>query len=308
MSDAERPHSERHFTDARDHWWNDDYLELLARRLRFRDATTLLEVGVGQGHFARALAPHFAPGFELTGVDREERSLAVARECWEALAAARRFDGHFHTVVAAAEALPFAGDSFDMVFCQTLLIHLRSPEAGFREMVRVCKPGGLVLAVEPNNLAGLQRLARDGTSVDPTAQLREVLFTLRCTRGKALLGLGWNHAGMLLPALFAELDDVRYYQNDRPWVLAPPYRSPQEVALLADVARAVEEGVYGWERDEARRYYVAGGGTNEDFDADYDALLARQRADLEACRAGRAVELTAFAGLIAAGRKPRESR
>jgi len=304
MSDAERPHSERYFTDARDHWWNRDYLELLARRLRFSEATTLLEVGVGQGHFARALGPHFAPGFELTGVDREERSLAVARERWEA----SRLEGSLRTVVASAEALPFPDDSFDLVFCQTLLIHLPVPEAGFSEMLRVCKPGGLVLAAEPNNMGVLQRLARDGTAPDPIAQLREVLFMLRCTRGKALLGLGWNHFGMQLPSLFHGLVDVRYYSNDRPFVLAPPYTSPQEVTLLADVARAVEEGVYGWERDEARRYYVAGGGTVEEFEADYEEMLARQRADLEACRAGRAIELTVFAGLIAAGRKPERAR
>ena len=33
MSDADRPHSERYFTDARDHWWHADYLGLLLRRL-----------------------------------------------------------------------------------------------------------------------------------------------------------------------------------------------------------------------------------------------------------------------------------
>lgn len=63
MSDRERPHSERYFTDSRDHWWHADYLGLLAARLGVARAKTLLEVGTGQGHFARAWAPHFGPGF-----------------------------------------------------------------------------------------------------------------------------------------------------------------------------------------------------------------------------------------------------
>lgn len=308
MSDADRPHSERYFTDARDHWWHADYLALLASRLRVREARAVLEVGTGQGHFARAWAPHLAPGFAFTGVDREARSLAVARERCDAFARERGLDGTFTFVEGAAEALPFPDDTFDMVLCQTLLIHLRDPRAGFDEMVRVCRPGGLVLAVEPNNLAGLQRLTLAGPDVDAAAQLREAVFALRCTRGKAALGLGDNNFGARLPTLFASLRGVAYYSNDRPWVMAPPYESPQERAALADLQRSVDEGVYGWERDEARRYYVVGGGSPEDFERDYDALLADQARELAACRAGRWTELTGFAGLIAAGRKPDAGR
>lgn len=304
MSDRERPHSERYFTDSRDHWWHADYLGLLATRLGVARAKTLLEVGTGQGHFARAWAPHFGSGFSFTGLDREERSLEVARERSKAFAKERGLSGSFSFVSGAAEALPFPEASFDMVFCQTLLIHLPDPGAGFDEMVRVCKPGGLILAVEPNNLGGLQHLAVGGPESDPSHQLREALYLVRCTRGKALLGLGWNNFGIRLPSLFAKLDDVRYYQNDRAWVMAPPYATAQEVTALEDLQRSVDEGVYGWEREEARRYYTAGGGSEAEFESDYDALLHAQACELATMREGRYVELAGFAGLIAAGRKP----
>jgi SAM-dependent methyltransferase len=301
---VEEPHSHRYFTDARDHWWHDDYIGLLATRLRVREARAVLDVGTGQGHFARAWARHFSPGFALTGVDREARSLAVARERCAAFKVEHAIDGSFAFVEGAVEQLPFADDSFDMVLCQTLLIHVADPRAAFDEMVRVTRPGGLVLAVEPNNLAGFQRLAALGPEVDPTAQLAAVRFILRCTRGKHALGLGWNNFGIRLPALFGALDDVAYYNNDRAWVMEPPYARPQERAALADLERDVARDVFGWERDEARRYYVAGGGSAEDFERDYDAQLADQASELGGCKAGTWTELVAFAGLIAAGRKP----
>lgn len=301
-------HSERYFTDARDHWWHADYLALLARRFRVGEARTFLEVGTGQGHFARAWAPHFPSWFAFTGLDREERSVAIAREKTGMFQRDRGLQGTFEFVVGEAEHLPFPDDTFDMVFCQTLLIHLRDPEAGFAEMVRVAKPGGLILAVEPNNFAGMQRLASPGPVADIERQLAAVRFHLRVLRGKHALGLGWNNQGVHLPKLFRGLDEVAYYNNDRAWRFAPPYETEQERTSLADLARDAAEGVYGWPRDEARRYYLSGEGTEGDFEADYDALLAQQRDDLRLCEKGEWSELVAFAGLIAGGRKPKAPR
>jgi SAM-dependent methyltransferase len=305
MTDADRPHSERYFTDARDHWWHADYLALLARRLGFdgagvpcsRGVRRVLEVGVGQGHFARAIAPHLPAAFEFVGLDPEARSLAVASPRCDALG----LDGTFAFVVGRAEHLPFADESFDLVMCQTLLIHLSDPHAAFAEMVRVCRRGGLILACEPNNLADLQRLAlASPADLDPFLSAR---FAWRCTTGKARLGLGDNNLGARLPEFFGGLEDVRFAMNDRPWVMAPPYATPQQRAHEEDLRAATAEGVHGWERDEARRYYVAGGGTVEAFEADFDALLEADRRELEAIARGAHFELNAPAMLIASGRR-----
>jgi SAM-dependent methyltransferase len=298
MSDADRPHSERYFTDARDHWWHADYLALLSRRVGFDGTRRVLEVGVGQGHFARAIAPHLPAGFELVGLDPEARSLALAKPRCDALG----LSGTFEFVVGRAEHLPFPDESFDLVMCQTVLIHLADPQAAFDEMVRVCRKGGLILACEPNNLAALQRLAlTDPTDPDPFLDAR---FAWRCTRGKARLGLGDNNLGIRLPQFFAKLDDVKFAMNDRPWVMAPPYASLQEQTHLDDLRASAAERVHGWERDEARRYYLAGGGTPEDFEADYDAVLKADLRELDAIARGTHFELNAPAMLIASGRRP----
>lgn len=302
--EKKKAHSERYFTDARDYWWHSDYLGLLAKRFQVAQARSILEVGVGQGHFARAWMPHFSKGYTFTGLDREERSLQIAREKTAAFCLENGHDGQISFVKGAAENLPFADNSFDMVMCQTVLIHLPNPTIGFQEMVRVTKPGGLVLAVEPNNLAGLQRLASAGPRVDLQRQLAVTRFHLRAVHGKMVLGHGWNDFGVHLPKLFSSLNDVQYYNNDRAWVFAPPYAEPQQAAALFDLERDVNEGVYGWERSEVREYYLAAGGSEEEFTSDYNTLLQIQREEFELCKRGEWTELVAFAGLIAGGRKP----
>jgi SAM-dependent methyltransferase len=298
------PHSQRYFTDSRDHWWHADYLGLVGRRAGLSGCVQVLEVGAGQGHFARALAPHLGAGFVYTMLDREARSLAVAEARSAEFLSDSGLAGRFVATVGAAEALPFADGGFDLVCCQTLLIHVADRQRVFAEMVRVCKPGGLLLVVEPNNRAGLQFQAAFGPGADVEAHLQEARLKMRCVAGKAALGEGWNDAGVHLPRLFAGLEGVAYANNDRAWVLAPPYADPQQAATLADLRRDVAEGVYGWRRAEAARFYAAGGGAEADFEADYAAALQVQATQLAQMEAGEFVALIAFAGLIATGRKP----
>jgi SAM-dependent methyltransferase len=52
-------------------------------------------------------------------------------------------------VLGAAERLPFADASFDAVLSLNVLEHVRDPFRAAREMMRVLKPGGEVMAVAP---------------------------------------------------------------------------------------------------------------------------------------------------------------
>ena len=65
-----------------------------------------------------------------------------------------------------------------MVTCQTLLIHVADADAALAEMIRVVRPGGLVVAAEPNNLAG--SLLAEAALVDP---IDDVLDRVRLTDG-----------------------------------------------------------------------------------------------------------------------------
>lgn len=50
--------------------------------------------------------------------------------------------------LAPAHALPFRDEIFDAVFCRLLLNHMRRPERVVREIVRVLKPGGVLVLAE----------------------------------------------------------------------------------------------------------------------------------------------------------------
>lgn len=47
-------------------------------------------------------------------------------------------------------ALPFADNTFDVVYCHAVLCHVKDPIGALKEMRRVCKVGGLVAAREPD--------------------------------------------------------------------------------------------------------------------------------------------------------------
>ena len=53
-------------------------------------------------------------------------------------------------VDAAGEQIPFASESFDLVYSSTVLEHTQSPEQVLRESLRVLKPGGHLVFAYPN--------------------------------------------------------------------------------------------------------------------------------------------------------------
>ncbi len=192
------PHSAVFFNPQRDFWWNDDYLELIAARFGLADVRSALDVGAGVGHWGRLLLPLLASEATIVGIERDPRWVAKATEEATRLGVDRRC----RYVRGIAEALPFDDATFDLVTCQTLLIHVADVPAVIGEMVRVLRPGGLLLVAEPNNLAG--QLVADSTTCDrPTDEVVErVAFALICERGKAALGEGDSSVGDLLPGHF----------------------------------------------------------------------------------------------------------
>lgn len=98
------------------------------RRPGLHGGGRLLDVATGTGVVARAALKR---GASVSAVDINEGMLTVARE----------IEPHIDFQHAAAEALPFADDSFDAVTCQFALMFLQDRVAALREMARVCPPG-----------------------------------------------------------------------------------------------------------------------------------------------------------------------
>src|SRR6516164_8708885 len=259
-------HSAEYFGDTRDYWWNLDFLELIGKRLSLDRVQNVLDVGSGVGHWGQLLARVIPNSAHVQGVDRDPKWVEKAAT----RAAANGLADRFSYQVAVAEKLPFPDASFDLVTCQTVLIHMPDPDATVDEMVRVARPGALILAAEPNNVA--RALMFDSVSFhDPVDDiLTRARLQLICERGKAALGEGNNSIGDLVPILFAErnLVDVCVYLNDKADILLPPDDSPAQRAALEECADFKHRGFWSaWSREVTRRYFLAGGGREAEFDA-----------------------------------------
>jgi SAM-dependent methyltransferase len=276
-------HSAEYFGDTRDHWWHDDFIEMLAKRWGLDAAHSILDVGCGVGHWGRVLARSGPNDLQLIGVDREQEWVGEATR----RAAAAGLSGRFTYRVGVAESLPFQDAAFDVVTCQTLLIHVHDPAAVLREMVRVTRPGGLVIAAEPTNAASpiVESIAL-GDPPETTAALTE--FFIACQRGKMHLGEGDNLLGESLPNLFRQVSLVgtEVRQNDRVWAMVPPYSSPFEQAQIDEANDAVERGLGFWDEPTTRRYWLAGGGDESHFREYWNTAILHRRRVAEAIRAG----------------------
>lgn len=100
----------------------------------------VLDVGAGRAQFAQAFA---AAGAAYIALDVNERSVAEARD-WAATS---------FSVVGSGEQLPFADASLDVAFASNVLEHVRQPTVLLDELVRVTRPGGLVVCAYTNWLS-----------------------------------------------------------------------------------------------------------------------------------------------------------
>lgn len=295
-------HSAAYFGAYRDFWWNADHLHLCAERLGFEQIRSVLDVGSGQGHWGRLLGHVLPPDAEVVGIDREPAWVQEATRQAEAADLADRFSYREGVV----EALPFDDSCFDLVTCQTLLIHLPDPRAAVREMMRVAKPGGLVVASEPNNRSVM--MVR--SSLHTESSLEELLdaarFYMICERGQVALGLGDSSVGDLVPGLFADagLESVEAFQSDKVALMLPPYETEEEQALRGQFLAEAENRLWGWTPEEACRYWVAGGGPGSEFEAAWERRMAEARAAAAAIEDGTFRWTGGDILYLVAGRKP----
>jgi SAM-dependent methyltransferase len=298
-SELHSPHSAEYFGPTRDHWWNRDFLELMARRLRFDAVREVLDVGSGLGHWGRALSQVLPPEARITGVDNEPTWVRRSN------AAAAGLGGRFRYVEGDMHALPFDEGTFDCVTCQTALIHSAEPATVVAEMVRVTRPGGFVLAVEPNNLSNtlLGVAAAFEAPVDEVVAL--VRFQMICERGKAALGLGNNSTGEVVPALFERqgLEEIRVFANDKANTLLPPYASAEQRAFVEETVELDRRGHALWSREETAKYFRAGGGTEPELERYWALALSRRKADVAAMAAGTYTAAGGAVTYLVSGRK-----
>jgi SAM-dependent methyltransferase len=111
----------------------------------------VLEVGCGAGvdlaRFARG-------GADVVGVDLAASAIDLARANFEQ----QRLAGEFH--VADGEKLPFADESFDLVYAHGVVQYTADPRKLVDECRRVLKPGGEAVFQVYNRISWLNALSK----------------------------------------------------------------------------------------------------------------------------------------------------
>ncbi|MDE5452989.1 methyltransferase domain-containing protein [Bradyrhizobium sp. CSA112] len=123
--------AERYFASAE---W-----QAVSKLLRDRTGKAL-DVGAGRGIATYALA---RSGFAVTALEPDP-SAVVGTAAIRGLAAEARLP--IKVVEEFSERLPFADGTFDVVFARAVLHHMRDLDDACREMFRVLRPGGMLIA------------------------------------------------------------------------------------------------------------------------------------------------------------------
>ena len=114
----------------------------LVRAAELRPGERVLDVACGTGIVARLAAEAVAPGGSVAGLDPNPAMLAVARESAPPDAAITWWQ-------APAEAIPFPDGTFDVALCGMGLQFFSDRTGGLREIRRVLKEDGRLLASVP---------------------------------------------------------------------------------------------------------------------------------------------------------------
>jgi len=287
MPGGPEPHSADQFGPQRDFWWHKDFLDLMAARWRHGDAGSLADIGCGLCHWSRLLYPYLKAPARFAGVDREPQWVAEAERRFRS-AFPHAPPGRLQFLRGEATRIPLPDDAFEVATCQTLLMHLESPTDALREMVRVLRPGGLLVCVEPNNLWNYLAFT-SLTAAEPVEVIvRRFEFWLRYHRGKVAAGLGDHTIGDLLPGYFAQagLEGISVYHSDRVVALFPPYDAPAQKALLEEEQQAHGAAKGPWDRAALRRQVLGGGATEAFFDQVFAELQEKFRREQQAVAAG----------------------
>lgn len=259
----EKGHSEEFFGDYRNYWYNYDFLELMTKRWELQKAKNLLDVGCGMCHWSRLLSDFLQPGTKIIGVDND---IKWSKDNDEIKADFLKKSMEFSLKKADVYSLPFADNTFDVVTCQTLLIHV-DPLRALNEMKRVLKPKGILICAEPNNL--VCSLLRDSITSSNSIQdiIDNVLYSLVHEKGKIKQGKGDNSIGDLLPQIFQQmgLNEIKAYLSDKINMVIPPYDTHETQATIEWL---LSNDINNFMNNEAKSNFAC-------FDGEFDHILRK---------------------------------
>lgn len=131
---------EEYLEATRQSFLADDYAPVIAKRCGIQDYGCILEVGCGTGAFSRYIA-QCVENAKFIGLDKEPELINYYnRFQWDTI-------NTFSGIIGDAYELPFEEGVFDAVCSHTFLTCVPHPHKVMKEMMRVCKAGGIVSSI-----------------------------------------------------------------------------------------------------------------------------------------------------------------
>jgi demethylmenaquinone methyltransferase/2-methoxy-6-polyprenyl-1,4-benzoquinol methylase len=122
---------------------------LAVQQVKAKPGANILDVCCGTGQLTFELAKAVGSNGKVIGLDFSEKMLAVARQHFTEQIAFQQQDwGDTKLIQGDALSLPFDNNSFDGVTIGWGLRNLTDIPRGIKEMMRVVKPGGIIVSLD----------------------------------------------------------------------------------------------------------------------------------------------------------------
>lgn len=202
--------------------------ERLLDSLNSIDGKSVADVGCGTGLVSASFAKRVGATGKVVGIDSAPDTLAIARKMNDATNI-KGIEWH----IGDAYATGLADNTYDVVYCRLLLLHLKEPARAVAEMRRIAKPGGLVICED---------LATINTQTYPIdSPIKTIQERIKNMAAKQ--GTDWD-IGLALPSLFKSLGltDIKI-STHQPGHLTGEGKRLAEYTFLEAVPKMIAAGV-----------------------------------------------------------------
>lgn len=196
---------------------NADYLEFLVSKVWRIDRQPLkiAEFGCGFGRFASMILPLLSSGSSYAGFDSAANLVSKGKEIF----AGSPYPISF--VRGEVHHAPLRDAHFDVTIAHLVLMHVADPERVLREMIRVTRPGGLLITCDANRNGHNALLHIEESDEQENVDLELIQNVNRSIRHKS--GVDYN-IGMKTPVLMNRLGlkNVQARLSDLVVLILPP--------------------------------------------------------------------------------------
>ncbi len=251
---------------------NADYLEFLVSKVwrMDRQPQKIAEFGCGYGRFASMLLPLLPIGSCYAGFDSAAALVSRGKEIF----AESPYPSSF--VRGDVHHAPLRNGHFDVTIAHLVLMHVPDPEQVIREMIRVTRPGGLLITCDANRNGHNALLHIEESDEQENVDLELIQTVNRSIRRES--GVDYN-IGMKTPVLMHRmgLENVQARVSDSVALLLPPVDTPEKEEVFQAIC---SEGL-GYqpsdkpEIDRWRQKLIARGVLREKADKEIKRQLER---------------------------------